>query len=92
MNYYLIHQTVIVHMKRLEIPWSESDEPHMAGELQWQMKYTALAFGISVALAIIVTYAVEKPAAKWLDRCRKNRLPQQPGEIPNPEPGTRHQA
>jgi len=92
MNYYLIHQTVIVHMKRLEIPWSESDEPHMAGELQWQMKYTALAFGISVALAIIVTYAVEKPAAKWLDRRRKNRLPQQPGEIPNPETGTQHQA
>lgn len=73
MNYYLIHQTVTVHLKRLEIPWSESDEPHISGELQWQMKYTALAFGLSVALAIIVTYAVEKPAAKLLDKRRQNK-------------------
>ena len=71
MNYYLIHQTVTVHLKRLGIPPSESDEPHMAGELQWQMKYTALAFGLSLALAVIVTYAVEKPAAKLLDRRRQ---------------------
>lgn len=81
MNYYLIHQTVTVHLKRLGIPWSESDEPHISGELQWQMKYTALAFGISVVLAVIVTYAVEKPAAKWLDRRRqKKRLQPQPPE------------
>ena len=72
MNYYLIHQTVTVHLKRLKIPASESAEPHMSGELQWQMGYTALAFGISVLLAILVTYAVEKPAGKLLDKCRKN--------------------
>ena len=78
MNYYLIHQTVTVHLKRLKIPASESAEPHMNGELQWQMGYTALAFGISVLLAILVTYAVEKPAGKLLDKCRKKRLPEQP--------------
>ena len=78
MNYYLIHQTVTVHLKRLKIPASESAEPHMSGELQWQMGYTALAFGISVLLAILVTYAVEKPAGKLLDRCRKKRMPEQP--------------
>ena len=78
MNYYLIHQTVTVHLKRLKIPASESAEPHMSGELQWQMGYTALAFGISVLLAILVTYAVEKPAGKLLDKCRKKRLPEPP--------------
>ena len=78
MNYYLIHQTVTVHLKRLKIPASESAEPHMSGELQWQMGYTALAFGISVLLAILVTYAAEKPAGKLLDKCRKKRLPEQP--------------
>ena len=83
MNYYLIHQTVTVHLKRLGIPWSEAEDPNMAGELQWQMKYTWLCFGISVALAIIVTYAVEKPAGKWLDRRRKKRLQSQPEEIRN---------
>lgn len=78
MNYYLIHQTVTVHLKRLKIPASESAEPHMSGELQWQMGYTALAFGISVLLAILITYAVEKPAGKLLDKYRKKRLPEQP--------------
>ena len=78
MNYYLIHQTVTVHLKRLKIPASESAEPHMSGELQWQMGYTALAFGISVLLAILVTYAVEKPAGKLLDKYRKKRQPKQP--------------
>ena len=84
MNYYLIHQTVTVHLKRLGIPWSENEDPNMAGELQWQMKYTWLCFGLSVLLAILVTYAVEKPAARWLDRRRKKRLQEQPGEDGDP--------
>jgi len=75
MNYYLIHQTIIVHMKRLHLPPSVSDEPHMAGEQPWQTHYTLLAFGLSLLLAILVTYAVEKPAARLLDRWAKKRRP-----------------
>ena len=75
MNYYLIHQTIIVHMKRLHFPPSVSDEPHMAGEQPWQTQYTLLAFGLSLLLAILVTYAVEKPAGRLLDRWAKKRLP-----------------
>ena len=78
MNYYLIHQTVTVHLKRLGIPRAESENPNMAGELPWQMKYTWLCFGISLALAVIVTYAVERPVGKWLDKRRKKRLQEQP--------------
>ena len=73
MNYYLIHQTIIVHMKRLRFPPSESDMPNMAGEQPWQTQYTLLAFGISLALAVLVTYAIEKPAARLLDRLRAKR-------------------
>jgi peptidoglycan/LPS O-acetylase OafA/YrhL len=73
MNYYLIHQTIIVHMKRIHFPPSVTDEPHMAGEQPWQIQYTLLAFGISLALAILVTYAIEKPAARLLDRLRAKR-------------------
>ena len=36
MNYYLIHQTVIVHLKRLRFPPSVSDTPNMAAEQPWQ--------------------------------------------------------
>ena len=70
MNYYLIHQTVIVHMRRLRFPYSVSETPHMEGEQPWQTRYTLLAFGISLLLAVLVTYLVEKPAARLLDRWR----------------------
>ena len=70
MNYYLIHQTVVVHMKRLKFPPSVSDTPNTVGEQPWQTQYTLLAFGISLLLAILVTYAIEKPAARLLDKLR----------------------
>ena len=73
MNYYLIHQTVVVHLKRLRFPPSVSDTPNMAGEQPWQNQYTLLAFGISVLLAILVTYLIEKPAARLLNALRAKR-------------------
>ncbi len=68
MNYYLIHQTIIVHMKRIHFPASLSDTPHLAGEQPWQTQYTLWAFGLSVAFAVLITYLVEKPAARWLEK------------------------
>ena len=73
MNYYLIHQTVIVHLKRLHFPPSASDMPNMAGEQPWQNQYTLLSFGLSLLLAILVTYAIEKPAARAIDRIREKQ-------------------
>lgn len=66
MNYYLIHQIVAVHLKRLGIPASASATPHYDSERPWQYAYTFLTFGLSLLLAVLVTYLVEKPAAKWL--------------------------
>jgi peptidoglycan/LPS O-acetylase OafA/YrhL len=40
----------------------------MAGEQPWQTQYTLLAFGLSIAAAVLVTYLIEKPAGKWLKR------------------------
>ena len=51
-------------------PPSVSDMPNMAGEQPWQNQYTLAAFGISLLLAILVTYAIEKPAARLIDRLR----------------------
>ena len=68
MNYYLAHQTVIVHMRRLRFPWSEAEYPNQAGEQPWQTRYTLLAFGISLAAAVLITYLVEKPVQRWMDR------------------------
>ena len=74
MNYYLIHQTVIVHMKRLRIPYSVSETPHTDSEQPWQTNYTLLAFGISLVLAILVTYLIEKPAARLLNKLRTKKV------------------
>ena len=68
MNYYLTHQTIIVHMKRIGFPASVSETPNMAGEQPWQTRYTLLAFGLSFLAALLITYGVDKPAGKWLDR------------------------
>ena len=47
--------------------------PNMAAEQPWQNQYTFLSFGISLLLAIIVTYAIEKPAGRLLDALRAKR-------------------
>lgn len=70
MNYYLIHQTVIVHLKRLRFPPSVSDTPNMAAEQPWQNQYTLVSFVLSLLLAVLVTYAIEKPAGRLLDALR----------------------
>ena len=71
MNYYLIHQTIIVHMKRIGFPASQTENPHMSGERPWQYSYTWWAFGISLVAAILITYLIEKPGGKLMDIIRQ---------------------
>ena len=71
MNYYLLHPLVIVHMRRLRFPPSASENPNQAMEQPWQTKYTLLAFALSFLAAAAVTYLVEKPVQRWMDRQKK---------------------
>lgn len=71
LNYYLVHQTISVHLKRLGIPPSESPLPNQAGERAWQYPYTWLCFGISLVMAAAITYLIEKPAARLLGKLFK---------------------
>ena len=73
LNYYLSHQTIIVHLRRIHFPPSVSESPNMAGEQPWQTQYTLLAFGLSLAAAIAITYLIEKPAARLIDRLRARK-------------------
>ncbi|MBQ3156444.1 MAG: acyltransferase [Clostridia bacterium] len=66
MNYYLMHQNIAVHLKRIGFPPSVSDMPNMAPggpEKPWVYQYTALCFGLSVLTAIAITFLIEKPGA-----------------------------
>lgn len=86
MNYYLIHQTVIVHMKRLRFPASVNDAPNTVGEQPWQNQYTFWAFAISLVLAVAVTYLIEKPAARLINKLRANRRRLPVAEITSSSP------
>ena len=71
MNYYLTHQTIAVHLKRIGFPPSVSESPNTVGEQPWQNLYTLSCFGISLLLAILITYLIEKPAGRLLEKCVK---------------------
>ena len=71
MNYYLLHPLIIVHMRRLGFPPSLSENPNQAMEQPWQTQYTLLAFALSFLAAAAVTYLVEKPVQRWMDRQKK---------------------
>ncbi len=69
MNYYLMHQNIAVHLKRIGFPPAEFEYPNMAPggpEKPWVYQYTSLCFGLSVAVAIAITFLVEKPGAYLL--------------------------
>lgn len=70
MNYYLMHQNLAVILKqRLQLPASENyPYPNMISggpEQPWADQYMALCFGLSVLVAIVITFLIEKPGA-WL--------------------------
>ena len=75
MNYYLAHQTVIVHMRRIGFPHSETEYPNQAGEQPWQTRYTILAFLLSFAAAAGITWLIERPVQRRMDRKAKKNLP-----------------
>ena len=73
LNYYLAHQTVIVHMRRIGFPFSEYEYPNQSRDRPWQIRYTLLAFALSFLAAVLITYAIEKPVQKWMDRKKSSR-------------------
>lgn len=72
-NFYIWHQWLAVRLKAWRIPpYLAEANPNQVGEMPWQMQYTAVCFLGALAVAILLTYLVEKPCArlarKWIDR------------------------
>ena len=67
MNYYLMHQNIAVHLKRIEFPPAENyPYPNMTPggpEEPWKYQYTFWCFALSILAAILITFLVEKPGA-----------------------------
>jgi peptidoglycan/LPS O-acetylase OafA/YrhL len=60
-------------MRRIGFPPSENELPNQAGEQPWQTQYVLWSFGLSLLAAILITYLVEKPAARGINRLRQRK-------------------
>lgn len=60
-NFYIWHQFLAVRLREWRIPPYTSDIPYEAGEQPWQSQYMLLCFFAAGVLAVIITYAWERP-------------------------------
>ena len=66
-NFYIWHQYIVVWMKKRRIPFWEGDTPpNITGDRVWMWKYQIGIVLVSLLAAVILTYALEKPAARLL--------------------------
>lgn len=71
-NLYIWHQYIAVELKLLRIPYWEGDTPpNMTGDRVWMWKYQILIIVVSLVVAVVMTYAFERPVSKWLLTCKK---------------------
>ena len=71
-NVYIWHAYAAVKMKEWHIPAYETPSPNQAGEQPWQLHYTLLSLGVAIALGALVTYLIERPAAKLILRKKRS--------------------
>lgn len=73
-NFYICHQYIAVKLKEFRIPdWEGEELPNMTGDVQWQWSYTLLCVVLSFAVAVAMTYLVERPAAKAIRNLYEKR-------------------
>lgn len=68
MQFYIWHQTLAVWLIRYRVIPSAYENPNWEGDHAWQVKYTFACFALSLAVAALLTYGFERPAAKALHR------------------------
>jgi peptidoglycan/LPS O-acetylase OafA/YrhL len=85
-NLYIWHQYISVKLKEFKIPYWEGDTPpNQTGDKVWMWKYMILCIAVSFAVAIVMTYCVEKPLAKLIMRI--GRKTKNKRAIPNHKQG-----
>ena len=66
-NLYIWHQVLAVEMRKA---WfSDFEKLHADPKLQWA--YMTLSAAVAVLAAMVMTYGLEQPAARWADRLRR---------------------
>ncbi|MBO7406548.1 MAG: acyltransferase [Clostridia bacterium] len=68
-NLYIWHQVIAVKLKEYKIPYWEGEQlPNIADNRPWMHKYTVIVAIAAFAAAIAVTYLIEKPCAKLINK------------------------
>ena len=67
-QFYIYHQLLAVRLKSWGFPPSAVENPWMAGDYAWQMKYTLCCFLLALIVATLITYLFERPLARRLNR------------------------
>ena len=68
-NLYIWHQYIAVKLKEFRIPyWEGTTPPNQLGDKPWMWKYMLLCIVVSLVMAILTTYLIEKPVSKWILR------------------------
>lgn len=67
-NVYIWHAYAALRLKEWRIPPYVNELPNQVSEQPWQLHYTLLCFAVALALGALVTYLIEKPAAKLILR------------------------
>lgn len=64
---YIWHQYLALLLKNNRIPYWEGDEaPNVTGDQVWIRKYFILCWVCVFIVAIVATYLLERPCAKWI--------------------------
>ena len=71
-EFYIWHQILAVHLKEWRVIPSVSETPWYDGEAAWQWPYTICCFLLPLAVAVVLTYAYERPLQEFLKKSRKN--------------------
>lgn len=74
-NFYIWHQFLAVRLKAWRIPPYAGDTPNQDGLQPWQNLYTLTCFAVAFLVALLITYAVEKPCARLIKRRLSARKP-----------------
>lgn len=69
-NLYLWHQMLAVWFKYyFRIPaWAGDTPPNQLGDLKWMTRYNLLCWALALGSAVLFTYGVERPSARFFAR------------------------
>lgn len=71
-NLYMWHQVIGITLKKHHIPyWSGDTEPNVLNDRPWMWKHFILSMALSLIVATLTTYFIEKPLSKMILRPKK---------------------